>query len=93
MQADKLTRQIYIWSKSLSDGGVINWTKRTSNTLNSLYECSLLQQGHDVGGLWDATMTQELQTWISAVHEIPRHSRPPNFLPPIKEHASSRAIY
>ena len=74
MQADRLTRQIYIWSKSLSDRGVINWTNRTSNILNSLYECSLLQQGHDVGDLWDATMTQELQTWLSAVHEIPRNS-------------------
>ena len=27
MQADRLTCQIYIWSTSLSDGGVINWAK------------------------------------------------------------------
>jgi len=73
IHADRLTLQICYntWSKSLSNSGVINWAKRTSNILNSLYECNLLHQGHVLG---DATMTQELHTWRSAVLGIPRHS-------------------
>ena len=47
MHADRLTLQICYntWSKSLSNSGVINWAERTSNILNSLYECKLLHQG------------------------------------------------
>ena len=74
MDADRLTRQIYIWSKSLADRGVINWAKHTSNILNSLHECNLLQQGHGVAELWDAIISQALQTWRSSVQETPKNS-------------------
>ena len=46
MQTDRLTHQIYIWSKSLADIGITNWVEHTSNLLSSLYENNLLQQDY-----------------------------------------------
>ena len=94
MNADRLTRRIYTWSKSLSDGGDVNWANRTSNILNSLYELNLLQ-GIAVEDLWDATINLELQTWRSSVQETPKNSESGGrlILPTNQECTSSRALY
>ena len=74
MQADRLTHQIYTWSKSLADTGITNWAGHTSNLLSSLYENNLLQQDYAVGDLWVVVMEQELQAWRSSVEAIPNDS-------------------
>ena len=74
MDADRLTHHIYVWSKTLSDRGVTNWAKRTSNIFNSLCECALIQQGHSVEDLWDAVVNQELHIWRQSVQETPKNS-------------------
>ena len=74
MQSHRLTRRIYVWSKSLADAGTPNWVKRTTDVLGSLYKGNLLHQGHAVNDIWDAVMSQELLAWKSSVGTIPNDS-------------------
>ena len=49
MQNTRLTRLIFLWSKSLT--GTPNWANRTSEMLSSLYQNDLLYQGHSINDL------------------------------------------
>ena len=72
MQSTRLTRLIYVWSKSLS--GISNWANRTSEILSSLYRDNLLHQGHSINDIWNTIMQQEFHEWKSKISSIPKDS-------------------
>ena len=70
MSSDRLTRKIFLWSKSLSDTGVDNWTARTVHSLHCLIEEGYLGDGHTLKDILNAVMEEEFVAWRSTMDEI-----------------------
>ena len=72
MESYRLTHKIFLWSKSLSEQGLNNWTTRTQKLIGTLN----LTDGHQVSSpmIWDSIVADELTTWSEDLHKPPANS-------------------